>query len=202
MTVNPDVKSDAPQSDAPQFDAPRSRLPLTVAGVAILVVALVALGIVAMRLAGQQGARPTPGMPAPDFDLPLYTNYQNGLGQAVRLSELRGKVVVINFWASWCVPCKDEAPALEAIAKKYADRDVVLLGVNYLDVERDALAFLATYNVSYGNGVDLQQRISRAYRTTGVPETFVIDQQGVVREVFIQPITESQLSATLDKLVN
>ena len=202
MTVSPDVKADAPQSDAPQSDAPRSRVPLMVAGVAILVVALVALGIVAMRLAGQQGARPAPGMPAPDFDLPLYANYQNNLGEATKLSDLRGKVVIINFWASWCVPCKDEAPALEKIAKKYADKDVVLLGVNYLDVERDALAFLATYDVTYGNGVDLQQRISRAYRITGVPETFVIDQQGVVSDVFIQPITESQLSATLDKLLN
>ena len=193
MTVTPEVKPDAPA---------RLRLLLTVAGVAILVVALVALGLMAMRLAGQQGARPTAGMPAPDFDLPMYANYENGLGQQIKLSDLRGKVVIINFWASWCVPCKDEAPALEAIAQKYADRDVVMLGINYLDVERDALAFLATYGVSYGNGVDLQQRISKAYRITGVPETFIIDQQGVVREVFIQPITEPQLSATLDNLLN
>ena len=193
MTVNPDVKTDAPR---------RSRLPLAVAGVTILIVALLSLGLVAMRLAGQQGARPTPGTPAPDFELPLYTNFQNGLGAQTKLSDLRGKVVVINFWASWCVPCKDEAPALEAISQKYAGRDVVLLGVNYLDVEHDAVAFLATYGVSYSNGVDLQQRISKAYRITGVPETFVVDQQGVVREVFIQPITEAQLSTTLDQLLD
>ena len=178
------------------------RLLVTVVGVVILIVALVALGLVAMRLAGQRGARPTAGMPAPDFEMPLYTNFQNGLGAQTRLSDLRGKVVVINFWASWCVPCKDEAPALQAISEKYAGKDVVLLGVNYLDVEHDAVAFLATYGVSYSNGVDLQQRISKAYRITGVPETFVIDQQGVVREVFIQPITEAQLSTALDTLLN
>lgn len=196
MTVLPDVNTEAAQTSPT-----RSRGPLIVIGVVVLVAALIGLGIVAMRLAGQQGARPTVGSPAPDFEMPLYANYQNGLGEQTRLSDLRGKVVVVNFWASWCIPCKDEAPALEAISKKYGD-NVVLLGVNYLDVERDALAFLATYDVTYGNGVDLQQRISKQYRITGVPETFVIDQQGVVRDVFVQPLTEPQLSASLDKLLN
>jgi cytochrome c biogenesis protein CcmG/thiol:disulfide interchange protein DsbE len=170
-------------------------------GVVVLIAAVVGLGFAAMQLASQAGARPKPGQPAPNFTLPLYANYQGGLGDRATLADLQGKVVVVNFWASWCIPCKDEAPALNAVAAKYAGRDVVLLGVNYLDVETDALGFLATYSVAYANGADLQQKIAKQYRITGVPETFVIDKDGIVREVIIQPITEQKLTEMIDKLL-
>jgi len=110
-------------------------------------------------------------------------------------------VVVMNFWASWCVECYKEADALEAVYRKYKDRGVIFLGIDYLDTEAPALAYLQQYNITYPNGIDLQQQIARAYRITGVPETFFIDRDGIVRDVVIAPLTEAQLSARIDKML-
>ena len=177
-----------------------NRKPILIGSVVVLVLLLVGLGAVGlMRQASDK--RPTAGNPAPDFSIGLYENYQAGQSATVALSQLKGKVVLVNFWASWCIPCKDEAPALQAIHEKYSDRGVVLLGINYLDTEREALGFLSTYGISYANGIDLKQQIAHQYRITGVPETFIVDKKGVLRETFIQPITERQLADILDRLL-
>ncbi len=180
---------------------PASKKPLLIAGVAALIIALVALGVVAMRLAGQQGARPIPGNAAPDFTLATFSGYDGGLGKEVKLSALKGKVVVINFWGSWCVECTKEAADLEATYKKYAGRDVVFIGVDWLDTEPSALAYLATYGITYANGFDVQSKIAKQYRITGAPETFIIDKRGIVREVIIQPIGEQRLSEMIDRVI-
>ena len=189
-----------PDISTQSIESKPTRKPIIIIGVAALVVLLIGLGAVGlMRQASDK--RPAPGAKAPDFSLGLYENYTAGLPNKIQLSQLQGKVVVVNFWASWCIPCKDEAPALQAIHDKYADRNVVMLGVNYLDTDKEALAFLSTYGVSYANGIDLKQQIAHQYRITGVPETFVVDKKGLVREVYIQPITERQLSDVVDRLL-
>lgn len=175
--------------------------PLMVIAAIAVIGAVAAVFVIALNLVSQQGARPTAGTPAPDFSLALYDEYRAGLPQEIKLSDLRGKVVVMNFWASWCVECKKEADALEAIHQKYKDRDVVVLGIDYLDTEPPAMAYLQQFGITYANGLDLQQRIAKAYRITGVPETFFIDQQGIVREVVIQPLSEAQIAASIDKLL-
>jgi cytochrome c biogenesis protein CcmG/thiol:disulfide interchange protein DsbE len=175
--------------------------PLLIATVSVGVVLLAGIFFVALNLVMQQGARPTPGSPAPDFTLKLYPGYRAGLPEEIRLSDLRGSVVVINFWASWCVECHKEAQALESIYCAYKDRGVVVLGVDYLDTEAPALAYLKQYDVTYPNGIDLQQRIAKAYRITGVPETFFIDRDGIVREVVIAPLTEAQLRTMIEALI-
>ncbi|MFN4293483.1 MAG: TlpA family protein disulfide reductase [Thermoflexales bacterium] len=175
--------------------------PLIVAGILLGIVAIAGVFAIALNLVSQQGARPKPGSPAPDFTLALYPGYRAGLPEQVQLSDLRGKVVVMNFWASWCVECYKEADALEAVYRKYKDRGVIFLGIDYLDTEAPALAYLKQYNVTYPNGLDVQQRIARAYRITGVPETFFIDKNGVVREVIIAPLTEAQLIAKIEVLL-
>jgi len=78
---------------------------------------------------------------------------------------------------------------------------VVLLGVDYLDTEAPAMDYLKEFGITYANGLDVQQKIAKSYRITGVPETFYIDEQGIVREVVIQPINEQQMIATIDKLL-
>ena len=176
------------------------RKPLLIGAVALLVILLVGLGAISL-LRQASDKRPAPGATAPNFSLGLYENYTAGQSPKVQLTQLQGKVVVINFWASWCIPCKEEAPALQAIHDKYASRNVLLLGVNYLDTEREALGFLSAYGVTYANGIDLKQEIAHQYRITGVPETFIVDKKGIVREAFIQPITERQLSDVLDRLL-
>ncbi len=175
--------------------------PLIVAGALAAIAVIAGIFVIALNLVSQQGARPAPGSPAPDFTLTLFPGYRAGLPEQIRLSDLRGKVVVMNFWASWCVECYKEAEALEMTYRRYKDRGVIFLGIDYLDTEAPALAYLQQYDITYPNGIDVQQQIARAYRITGVPETFFIDRNGIVREVIIAPLTEAQLSAKIEKLL-
>lgn len=172
------------------------RLIIIATGVGIF--ALMALTLLAFRLTAQIGNRSAIGSPAPDFELALYSNYRADLPEKVRLSDLRGRVVLINFWASWCLECKKEAPDLEATYQRFKDRGVTFIGVDYLDTERFAYDFLREYNVSYANGIDLQQRIAMLYRITGVPETFVVDKNGIIRHIELQRMTARQLSDVIE----
>lgn len=132
---------------------------------------------------------------APDFTLTTFD------GQAMRLSDLRGSAVVINFWASWCIPCRDEAPILQRAWQTYRNRGVVLLGVAYLDDETAARQFVAEFGVSYPNGLDMGTRISPLYRLKGVPETFFVDRAGELRGVYIGPIPEAELRQRIEALL-
>lgn len=118
---------------------------------------------------------PIIGSTAPDFSMPLY----RGQGEFT-LSEHRGKVVVINFWASWCAPCAEEAPGLEQAWQNTKDRGVVFVGVDWVDAEDKGLAFMEEHGISYYNGADLGTRIADAYRIRAVPETFIIGKDGKV----------------------
>jgi cytochrome c biogenesis protein CcmG/thiol:disulfide interchange protein DsbE len=166
--------------------------------IAAFVVVLGLLGLVAFQMrhngplaAAQVGA----GEQAPTFTL------QSLDGQQVNLSSLRGKVVLVNFWASWCVPCAQEAPDLENTWRQYKDKGVMFVGVDYVDTETEARAFLTRYDITYFNGADLGTRISQAYRIRGVPETYIIDQNGVLRASFIGPATQDQFQAKLNALL-
>jgi cytochrome c biogenesis protein CcmG/thiol:disulfide interchange protein DsbE len=169
--------------------------------VVIAAVALVGVFIAGMVLSAQPGNRPMAGSPAPDFSLGLYKDYRADLPETIKLSDLRGKVVVLNFWASWCVECVKEADALESAWRQYGDRGVVVLGVDYLDTEAAAIQYMQQFDTTYPNGVDLQQNVSRAYRITGVPETFFIDKKGVVRKTVIQALTKQELVSTIESLL-
>jgi cytochrome c biogenesis protein CcmG/thiol:disulfide interchange protein DsbE len=131
-------------------------------------VLLVALGA-AMR---RSSTGPVPGEPAPDFALQTFD------GEAISLDEFRGQVVVLNFWASWCLPCAAEAADLEAIWEAYRDRGVVLIGIGHMDTRPEALAYLAQHAVTYPNAPDRGGLVAQRYRLGGVPETFVIDHEG------------------------
>jgi len=115
---------------------------------------------------------PLVGRQAPPFTLTVFD------GKAISLEDLRGKVVFLNFWASWCVPCRAEAKALEAAWKIYKDRGVVFLGVNIQDKEEDARGFLKEFGITYSNGRDSSGKIAIDYGVWGIPETFFIDRQG------------------------
>ena len=169
-------------------------------GVAITV-ALIFLALLGWAFIERGRTAPTAG-PAPDFTLSLYEDYDGGLGiREFRLREWRGHPVVINFWASWCKPCEEEAPLLEALWRKYRERGVIFVGVDYLDVPSAALDYLRRFEITYPNGPDLGTRISRLYRITGVPETFVVDPEGQVVFYKAAPIRPGELEAVLDPLV-
>ena len=132
---------------------------------------------------------------APDFTLASFD------GREVTLSELRGQVVVINFWASWCPPCREEAAYLERTWRKYKDNGVVFLGVDYVDTEKEALAYIQEFDITYLNGPDIGTRISEAYNIKGVPETFFVAKNGELRGVHIGPLQSPQLDEKIDELL-
>jgi cytochrome c biogenesis protein CcmG/thiol:disulfide interchange protein DsbE len=108
-------------------------------------------------------------------------------GETIPLRDLEGQVVVINFWASWCKPCEQEALELEQAYQMYKDQGVVFLGVDYVDTEKEALAYLEKFSITYKNGPDLGTRISQAFRIRGVPETYVADKDGLIIAFKIGP---------------
>jgi cytochrome c biogenesis protein CcmG, thiol:disulfide interchange protein DsbE len=160
--------------------APRPpRNPLTTVA-SIVAVTLVAglFGLLAWRVATTargsslaaalaEGERP----PAPGFELPLL----DGRG-TIDLGDLKGRPVVLNFWASWCEPCKAEAPRLQAAAARYPE--LVVVGVNSQDFEGDARKFVSRYGVTYRNVHDRSGAVLKKFGATGFPETWFVDREG------------------------
>ena len=159
------------------------------------------IAILTWRMLDNGSSRPGIGRIAPDFNLQYYNGYTWNDQAAMPMSDFRGKVVVLNFWASWCVECRDEAPALEQLWREYADRGVVILGVAYSDTESKALASLGGFGITYPNAPDLRLHASDAYGLTGVPETFVIGPDGAVAYMKIGPITGPELAGVLSELL-
>ncbi len=114
-------------------------------------------------------------------------------GQTYRLGDLQGQVVFINFWASWCKPCEEEAPFLQDAWEKVASRgDVVFLGVAWTDTEPKARAYLERFNITYPNGPDLGTRWAQVFRIRGVPETYILDREGRLAYIKIGPFLNTQ----------
>ena len=155
---------------------------------------LALLGLVGWGLVRAQ-AGPREEGPAPDFSLTTFN------GEQVSLSALRGQVVVINFWASWCPPCREEAAYLERSWRAYRGEGVVFIGVDYADTDREALAYIDEFDITYPNGPDIGTRISQAYRIQGVPETFFVAKDGSLRGVKIGPLASPELEEKLDALL-
>jgi cytochrome c biogenesis protein CcmG/thiol:disulfide interchange protein DsbE len=156
--------------------------------IAALVIALLIYGLVA-----RPAAPLVAGSPAPDFQLYALDGTPIGLQP--------GQVVVLNFFASWCDPCQREAPALEQVWRDYQDRGVQFYGIAYKDAASKAQAFLDRFGVTYPSGADPTSEIANDYGVTGVPETFVIDQQGRLVHQFVGEITADQLIEKLDPLL-
>ena len=165
-----------------------------------LVGLLVLMGIGVTR--AQQGTV-QPGDEIPDFSLTLFSGYEYNGQSEVKISELRGKVVFINFWASWCKPCEQEAAVLEEAWKYYQPSGkVVFLGVDYVDTEPEARVFLKKFGNTYPNGPDLGTAISQMFRIQGVPETFIVDTNGILRYVKIGPfLSVDEIRAMIDPLL-
>lgn len=160
--------------------------------IAVPVVFLLFLGL---RLYDTNTSEQRAAGEAPPF---VFTTFE---GEAISLADLRGKGVVLNFWASWCDPCRAEAALLEATWQQEKDNGIVFIGLDYLDQEPAAKAYLAEYAVSYPNGPDLQSQAARRYGIKGVPETFFIDPEGKIAHMVIGPIVnEGQFAQALDKI--
>jgi cytochrome c biogenesis protein CcmG/thiol:disulfide interchange protein DsbE len=135
--------------------------------------------------------------PAPDFELPLL----EGAG-SLRLSSLRGRVVVLNFWASWCSPCRLEAPDLQAAWEDYRHRGVRFVGVDELDDRFAARGFVREFKITYPSVFDPSGSLADDYGFIGLPATFVIDARGTVRYRFQGFVDGETLRTSLDEVLD
>ena len=120
-------------------------------------------------------------------------------GRTIGLEDLRGKAVFLNFWASWCPPCRAEARTLEAAWQKYKGQDVIFLGVNIQDRDEDARAFLKEFGITYLNGWDPTGRVAVDYGVWGIPETFFIDREGRITFKQVGALGMSTITAKTDE---
>ncbi len=152
-------------------------------------------GLLAIVLSGcYHGSKPPSiGAPAPDFTI-------QDSDRSVTLSQLRGKIVVLNFWATWCPPCIEEVPSLVQLHKKLQDKGVVVLGVSVDDDANDYHKFLKEYGVDFltvregGTKTDtgVISPVANKYGTSRIPESYVIDRNGTIRRKFIGPVDWQQ----------
>jgi cytochrome c biogenesis protein CcmG/thiol:disulfide interchange protein DsbE len=149
--------------------------------------------------ANSQASSPREGYLAPDFTLDLL-----GGGQ-VTLSSLRGQVVMVNLWASWCPPCRFEMPAIEKVYRSYKDLGLVVLGVNtiFQDSEAGAAAFVSQYGLTFSIPLDRDGSVSTRYALRALPTTFFIDREGVIRSVVVGgPMSEALIQSKVEELLN
>jgi cytochrome c biogenesis protein CcmG/thiol:disulfide interchange protein DsbE len=139
---------------------------------------------------------PLIGRPAPDFRLRSLDGRSS-----LRLSSLRGRVVIVNFWASWCPPCREEHPDLQAAWDRYRTQGVVVVGILYQDSPSNGLAFFREMGGDWPLLRDDRSGTALAFGVTGVPETFVIDDKGAVAAKFFGPVTYAELSDQIGTLL-
>ena len=133
--------------------------------------------------------------PAPDFSLQRFD------GGSIRLSDLEGKVVLLDFWSSWCSPCRKEAPALAQVYLEYQGRGVEFVGINIWDRQDDALDYVQRFGLTYPAGLDNEGTILVDYGVKGIPEKLFIDPQGNKVRKFIGPSTAEELRVILDDML-
>jgi cytochrome c biogenesis protein CcmG, thiol:disulfide interchange protein DsbE len=146
-----------------------------------------------------EGRAPAPrqGFLAPDFEL------QDAQGRPVHLSELRGRPVLVNFWASWCPPCQAEMPAMQAVHEAYGEQYVILaVNTTYQDSETDALRFIQQKGLTFPVLFDRDGATSRRYEVRAMPTSFFIDSEGIIQEVVVGgPMSEGLLRSQAERMI-
>jgi len=176
--------------DAATRERPRGKVSSNIVGLAVVAFLI----LLSYGLLSEPRSGPLSEGPAPDFSLQLFN------GGQLSLANLRDQVVVVNFWGSWCKPCREEAPILEKVWQQYQGQGVTFIGIAYKDTEGKARAFLDEFDITYPNALDPGNRVARAYRVQGVPETFFI-KDGEIASLYIGPLSEDQLVTRIERLL-
>ena len=166
------------------------------AALTLALVAALAYGLANREPATAQSGATRVGKPAPPFTLTLFD------GEELRFPPADGRPAVVNFWASWCPPCREESPLLERTWRQYEGRGVLFLGVDTQDAVEDALAYLNEFGLTFPNGLDEDGEITIAYGVVGLPVTFFIDADGVVKRRWVGAIDESRLLPWVEELAS
>ncbi len=167
------------------------------------VISLLNVGLVALLLillltpAPNARSDPLVGHPAPNFSLAML-RLQIGKS-ALALSNFKGKAVVLNFWASWCDPCKEEVPLLESAWRRLQAqrKDVIFLGIDFRESNNDAISFLQLYSITYPTVLDADGSVASKYGVTSLPQTIFINRNGIVMSRVPQQLTAQALSSNL-----
>ncbi len=154
-----------------------------------------AIGVMGTTTATSRSGKELVGKKAPSFVAPKVG------GQLVSLENYKNKPLVLNFWASWCPPCRDETPGMERIWRKYEDQGVVILGINVQDGEKEAERYISEFGVTFSNALDLDGSITVDYGVTGLPVTFFIDNDSVVIGRWVGSISEDRLDNWVSNLL-
>ncbi len=145
---------------------------------------------------GQRPASPQVGFPAPDFTL------SRADGQTLRLADLHGQPLVLNFWATWCPPCRAEMPALQSAAQTFGGRGVRVLAINQAEEPAQVTAFMQTLQLDLPALLDRDAAVSQLYRVRSLPTTFFLDREGVIREIVIGgPMSQALLTSKMESLL-
>jgi len=136
----------------------------------------------------------TIGTVAPEFTLPQLD------GDQISLSQFRGRPVLVNFWASWCAPCRSEMPALQQVATQYAGSGLVVIGINQLEDVPTVQGFVREFGLTFPIALDRDGVTSRAWRVYGIPQTYLVGPDGMIRKAWVGPVTEQSVTRALDEL--
>lgn len=177
-------------------------------GILTVAAGIVALAILQLRtegssaiggtaIANHPATAETENHPAPDFELPSLCG-----GEPIALSSFRGRILVLNFWASWCAPCRLEAPGLRQVSEQYRERGVRLLGVDFRDADAAGRAFVDEFDLTYPSVSDRDGSLADDYGLIGFPTTFIIDQGGTIRYRFVGYLDYDVLEAALDDVLS
>ena len=164
-------------------------------GVVVAMAALVMVLILAFRRDPHDIRTGTVGKPAAAFSV-----QRLDADGALKLEDTRGKITVVNFFASWCIPCKEENPALVRVWERYRASNVVFIGILYQESRESGLQYIRDNGVTWPTGVDADGRVAFAYGVFGIPETYFIGADGVIAGRHIGPIDETTLVTAIDEL--